>query len=538
MVQRAEIARRTVAVTPFEDLDNLSTTSDSAQSATGAFTTALTHATGIRLSSITAKIGENVDPWRPEDWKKIGETAGARMVLSGSVRQREGKQRIALHLIETATGSVLDTWLQDAESYSDIANGSALKISNILANTKTPSPGQSPTANDADVNANGETDNSSARSYYERGKEFYFRYNLADQARAIDSFRKAVEIDPNYARAHAMLATACQLRSVTDSYGRWLEQAEISAATALRISPMLPEAHLAKAGNFRYRGHVRASIDAYLTAYELDPANGRTAAQLGNVYDVLGRPDLAVLWFERATRRESRPIYADNLGDAWTDLGDYEKAEKAYNTAAVFRPDLPVGALGLSRLALFRGDFETARKECEEARVKYKGNPQPLIMEAVIEFFSRNFPAAEKLYREALAVDRVGGVDFAGSVRFLSALGFIRQSSGVAVEGKTLLEEARALDEKELSGAPGNSNRLYSLAADYAALGNGDAATASLDKAVAAGWIDYRSMMLDPRFDSIRNSEPFKDILTGLTNKVQEMRRPRPGRKLASNINN
>jgi hypothetical protein len=58
-----------------------------------------------------------------------------------------------------------------------------------------------------------------------------------------------------------------------------------------------------------------------------------------------------------------------------------------------------------------------------------------------------------------------------------------------------------------------------------------------LDKAIAAGWIDYRSMMLDPRFDSIRNDETFKDALNRLTSKVQEMRRPRPGRELATNPN-
>jgi hypothetical protein len=37
-------------------------------------------------------------------------------------------------------------------------------------------------------------------------------------------------------------------------------------------------------------------------------------------------------------------------------------------------------------------------------------------------------------------------------------------------------------------------------------------------------------MALDPRFDSIRNTQAFKDILTRLSNKVQEMRRQQPGR--------
>ena len=527
VVQNAELARHSVVVTPFEDLDDLSTTSPSAQSATGAFTATLKGTRGIQASSAPGKVAEDVDPWSAEDWKKIGETAGARFVLSGSVRKREGEPRVAVHLIETSSGSVKSTWLYDAESYSEIAKTSVAKIWSVLAAANF--------AADQDLNPLGETNNPSARSYYERGREFLFRYNLADQARAIDSFRKAIEIDPNYAQAHAMLATASQLRAITDPDPRWLEQAEAATATALRIAPMLPEAQLAHGGNLWQRGHVRASIDPYLTAYELDSASHRTAAKLGNVYDLLGRPDLAIIWFEKATRRDARPLYADNIGRAWADLGDYEKAEKAFKTAAVFRPDLPVGALGLGSLALFRGDYETARKECGAARTKYKDNPQPLIMAAVIEFFSRHFDAAEKLYREALASDHAGGVEFLGAVRYLSAIGFIQKFSGAHTkEGEALLEESRALDEKELLLAPENPARVYSLAVDHAALGNREAAITGLNNAIAAGWIDYRSMALDPRFDSIRDTQAFKDTLTRLTNKVQEMRRQQPGRKLAS----
>jgi tetratricopeptide (TPR) repeat protein len=519
---------------PFEDLDDLSTNSNSAQAATTALTTALTNAKGIRATSPAGKI-EDADPWSSQDWKKVGETTGTRFVLSGSVRKRDGKQRVALHLIDTATGSVATTWLQDAESYPDITKASVTKIWNVLGNS---TPTKSRVGIDGTENAVGDTNNPSARSYYERGKEFLFRYNLVDQLRAIESFRKAVEIDPNYAQAHAMLATACQLRSTTDPDSRWLNEGESAAAAALRLAPMLPEAHLATADSLRHRGKLRASIDSYLIAYELGPASGRAAAKLGNAYGFTGRPDLAIFWFEKATRRESQPVYADNLGGAWTDLGDYENAQKAYETAAVFRPDLPVGALGLSTLALFRGDYDDARKKCEEARIKYNDNPQPLMMAALIEFFSRHFNEAEKLYREASMSDRTGGVDFTGSVRYLSALGLIQKlSSPHSKQGQALLEEARALDERELALAPENPDRLYSLAANHASLGKGDAAIAVLNEAIAAGWIDHRSMELDPRFDSIRSTQAFKDTLTRLTNKVEEMRRHLPGRKLAPHIN-
>src|SRR5205814_10709875 len=119
------------------------------------------------------------------------------------------------------------------------------------------------------------------------------------------------------------------------------------------------------------------------------------------------------------------------------------------------------------------------------------------------------------------------------SVRFLSALGFIQQATGSETAGKALLEEARALDESELSRAPRNPRCLYSLAASCVALGSPEQGKSNLEKAIAGGWIDYRSIELDPRFDSIRDFGAFQEILDRLKRNVETMRRRLPARELA-----
>ena len=527
LMRQAELAERSIVVVPFEDLDELSNISAPARAATEALFSAAVARENKDPLKIRVASGitiDNTDPWRVEDWRRIGETSNTRFVLTGSIRQRGGKQRATFHLIKTETGAVLNTWFMDVDSFSDSAKDSLLQIEGFLAAKR--ELGNNPTSI-------GDTHDSVARSYYERGKEFFFRYNLTDQQRGIESFRKAVQLDPDYAQAHAMLATACQARSVFDPQGNWLHEAEIAAETALRIAPKLSEAHRAHAGTLRFKGLIHESIDDYLTAYELDPANGRAAAILGDVYNSVGRLDLAILWFERAMRRETRPVYADNLGDAYSDLGEYQKAEEAFHTAAVFRPDLPVGILGLTRLALLRGDFENARRECETALGRYRENPEPLITLALIEFFSRNFSKAETLFREAMATDRLGGLDFRSSVRFVSALGFIEKTIGSRVTGNQLLEEARAMDEDELTTAPDNPRRLYSLAANWAAAGDTEKANVTIEKAIAAGWIDYRSMELDPRFDSIRTSTVFQESVTEVKRQVERMRGRLPAKDLA-----
>jgi serine/threonine protein kinase/tetratricopeptide (TPR) repeat protein len=540
IVQNAELARHSIVVMPFEDLDELSTNSDSAKAVTNVLNAALRQTRGIRLSNSEKK---DVDPWSADDWKKIGESAGARMILSGTVRQREDKKRIALHLLNSASGSSVSTWLLDIDSLADFERTSIAKISGELGVTPRSACSASIMAFEGDASSIGDTNNPTARYYCDLGKKWLFQYNLKDVDRAIGAFQEAIRRDPNYALAHGLLGSACQARAQTDNSRDWRSEAQVATTTAFRLAPLLPEAYRAQAGTFRRYGKLRAALDPCLTAYELDPSSSRTAMILGDGYELIGRPDLAIDWYERATRREKKqdemqPVFADNLGNAWADLGDYEKAEMAYRAAIDFKPDLPVGLLGLSAVALYRGDENTARQECNNARLQFKDNPQPLMMAAIIEFFSRHFEAAESLYRQAATSNRSGGADFMGSVRFISALGTIQRLSPVrAKEGRLLLEEARSLDERELAAAPDNPQLLYSLAANQAALGDEGAALRSLRNAISAGWIDYQATRRDPRFDSMRHTNAFNDILARLTNRVEEMRRQLPSRLLAFNIN-
>jgi serine/threonine protein kinase/Tfp pilus assembly protein PilF len=524
IVKRAEMARRSVVVIPFDDLEEVSTTSYRAQSVTKDFVKLLSDTKAVQVSFASREEAHDFDPTQPDDWKRIGKHWDVRMVLSGSVRQREGGQRVTLRAIETATGSTVKTWFCEIEDSGSLS-GPVGDLVQLLGSSNT-----------EQTTSLGGTTKPEARALYEKGKDLFFRYNLADQYRAIEAFRKATTIDPSYALAQAMLASACQLRSVTDSDARWLEEAEKAATEALHIAPTLPEAHRANGGNLRYRGKLRDSIDSYLTAYELDPSNARAAATLGDIFGECGRPDIAILWFERATARDVRPIYADNIGDAWVELGDYDKAEDAYRTAAVFRPDLPVGSLGLARLALLRGDYAVARAECDKARAQYKDNPQPLIMAALIEFFDRRYRVANDLYRVASERDREGGIDFPGSVRFSSAIGFVERLAG-AGDGEQRLREALAVDQKELALTPQNPRRLYSLAANLSAIGDSVSALSTLESAVVAGWLDYRSLELDPRFDPLRDDEHFRRLCLFLRQKVDEMRHRLTQRSLLSTHN-
>ena len=525
IVQEAEIAQHTITVTPLEDLSELSDSSSAATAFLNALTATLRTANGVYLRPL-ARMPSDGDPWSPEDWKQIGQASRARFILNGSIRPRQGRLRVVLRVIDAETGKTMRTWLSDADSSSsDIAGRLAGQISDVMTNVQRKLPDTDGTVLvvNGDANANGGTANAEARSYYERGKELYQRNNFPDLLRAIDSFRKSIEIDPVYAQPHAMLGTTYGLMALEP--GRdWLAQADEEMATALKLAPMLPESRLAHGEILARHGQLQESRNECLTAHELDPVTARIAGKVGDAFYRTGRPDMAIRWYQKASRRDLRPIYGDNLGDAWMDLGEFAKAEAAYKVAAVFRPDLPAAAAGFTRLALLRGNYEEAHRQSERARAEFRGNPQPIMTAGLVEFFTRHFNAAEQLFREASAFGRNRGVDFPGCVRFTSALGFIRQLSREHIsEGVALLEESLAADKKETASAPENPRSWYSLAADESALGNMGPALAALERSIEAGWIDYRSMNLDPRFDSIRATPRFQRATARLEQAVGKM---------------
>jgi tetratricopeptide (TPR) repeat protein len=158
-------------------------------------------------------------------------------------------------------------------------------------------------------------------------------------------------------------------------------------------------------------------------------------------------------------------------------------------------------------------------------------------MLAILKLFGRDFTAAQADYQQLVETDRHGGANFYCCIGNLSALGFLRMQAGDTHEGEQLLAEAQKNQTNALSKAPTNREILYDLAASYAAGGNRKESFDLLDRALVAGWIDYRALSLDPRFDSIRSDQRFITMLNSLAQKVADLRTGKqPVGELAQNI--
>ena len=104
-------------------------------------------------------------------------------------------------------------------------------------------------------------------------------------------------------------------------------------------------------------------------------------------------------------------------------------------------------------------------------------------------------------------------------------------------KGRQLLEEARQSEASILQKSPEDPGALYRLAAIEASLRERDRAMDHLKKAVHAGCIEYRSLRVDPRFDSLQSERQFSELLDQMTAKVTVLREHMPA-ELVQSTNN
>jgi tetratricopeptide (TPR) repeat protein len=188
------------------------------------------------------------------------------------------------------------------------------------------------------------------------------------------------------------------------------------------------------------------------------------------------------------------------------------------------RPDTFQGLLGISHIRLLEANFEEARRICRTAGDNRKDLNDADRLAAQIEFFARNFAAAEQIYSKLETSDADGGGSFYGAITYHSALGRIKQALGDIKGANAILKDTLAKEAAVVAREPENSEAAYGLAAVEASLGLLDASFRHLHQAVALGWIDYRSLNLDPRFDSLRLNPELQTIVTEVSAKVAGMR--------------
>ena len=293
----------------------------------------------------------------------------------------------------------------------------------------------------------------------------------------------------------------------------------------MELQPDSVDAHRALAGVYYQEGKFHEALEQQMRAVEIGGVDERIPLFVAMTLDALGRPDRALSWYQISSKRQEHPGETQpGIGDRWAELGDDERAFQAYDHAIELQPGSPRGAVGKAHLYLLRSEFDAAR-EIYRTSFRNLNDPGEMVqIAAQVEFFARNYESAAELYSKLLKSDAKGGGYFYGSITYESALGRIKQWQGADEEAAQLLADCLATEIAAVNLQPQNPDAVYRLAAVEACLNQTSAALQHLSQAIALGWLDYRSLQRDPRFDSLRTNPELDTLIDGLSAKVAELR--------------
>ena len=523
---RTEIlASHRVAILPFLDLDDATFDSNLTGIVAGALQARMATIGPGMIIRLEKPFANWTGTGTSTEVRLAGQKTNCRAVLVGMFRRLGGRTRLSLHLIGENGTDNLQNWTLEIPKLESAK--AALIARDVGRSIYTALDGKA---------AGGERSldpamvDATARRYLNAGRALLDRRTIPDMDRTITCFENAVRAAPKSVLARSYLAQAYMGRNFLAADPVYIERAYRVTKEALEISPEDPSAHRALCALDTFTGHFDEALDHGLRALELGDSTERALGQIAYIWEELGRPDKAIRWFGKARMNETQAAdYEALVGDAWMLLTEDDKAREAYNASSNFRPDLPEGWLGLCHLKLLHSDFEQARALFNARAAEYSAFHTTKPLQAQIEFFARNFPEAERLYDEILRADPRGvGAQQYGAISTMSALARLKMINSHPQEAGQLIKQCIASDQTELEKSPRHPEVLYRLAADEAIRGNAALSLTYLRTSIGAGYIDYRSTRLDPRFDAVAATPAFQQILSELAAHVAALGRPSP----------
>jgi len=257
----AQSAAKSVAVLPFE---NLSTDPENDYLAQGIAEEIINALSKVRTLRVAPRVTSFAMKGKHDDIQEIGRRLKVSTVLNGSLRKSGNRIRVSAELVNVSDGSQLwaeryDREMEDVFAIQDDISESivhALRV--ILADSER----KAIKARTRDVRA---------YEYYLRGRQ-YVDFRRKSLEYALEMFRRAVEIDPEYASAYAGIADCSStLYLAIEADERFLRDAEAASLRAIQLAPDLAEAHLARGNVYTcYKDYVNGDRE-FETAMRLDP---------------------------------------------------------------------------------------------------------------------------------------------------------------------------------------------------------------------------------------------------------------------------
>jgi serine/threonine protein kinase/Tfp pilus assembly protein PilF len=256
----------------------------------------------------------------------IAQALGVDAVIEGSVQRSGGRVRVTAKLVPATTDAAI--WSRNYErEVSDI-----LKLQSDVAQAIAAEVRVQLTPDEQNRLASARPIDPKAHEAYLLGRYHLAKLNESDLSRAVDYFKEAIRIEPDFAAAYAGLSRAWSERGIWGgkSYIEVETPAREAARKALQIDPANSSAHTSMCMILiNYDFNYSAAEEQVRRAIEIDPGSAEAHVAYGWLLQVLGRYEEVLEQMEKAEQLDpaSSQIQGD-FGRMLYRARKYDEAEK------------------------------------------------------------------------------------------------------------------------------------------------------------------------------------------------------------------
>ena len=420
----------------------------------------------VRPSSVIAKYqGKDIDP------RDAGRELKVHAVLSAGFISAGEKMRVTAQLVDVTSGDILWSDRVDAKGEDILAlqdmisqhilNGLRFKLSD----------------EEQEVLGRRPTENAEAYEEYLRGRDNFGRFifrtvSAEDCDAAIENFKEAIELDPEFALAHSGLG-ACFANRVMKGIGDADDYslAEKSFDRAFKYDPLVSEARVLMVMIYLARDDKETARSEVKTLRKEFPNEAPIYFIKGMMHRLDGEYEESLKSFQKLSRLDpaAQAVSSYNRARIFTYRGQYNRALEELDKGVKAEPDHPMLKIFRSHALFHRGDVDEA-------------------IELISSVLDKN--------------PRMDGI------RPMYAI-YLAAQNRVDEAHEQISEEAKSLSKAD-------HDMAYWLGSSFALLGETDEAIEWLKCAIKLGNENKPWFENDKTLDSLRNDERFKEMVKAL----------------------
>jgi TolB-like protein/Flp pilus assembly protein TadD/tRNA A-37 threonylcarbamoyl transferase component Bud32 len=323
---------RSIAVLPFV---NLSADQEADYFADGVAEEILSALTRVQQLQVAARSSAFAFKGKSEDIGEIGRKLKVATVLEGSVRKIGNRLRVTAQLVDVGSGYHLWSERYDREMADVFAIQDDI-AQNIVSALRLALTEQERRAIQSPVKVNVE-----AYEYYLRGRQLFHQFRQKSLDFALQMYARAIAIEPRFARAYAGIADChcrCALPEAAspgsdplyeshDPAASSLQQADAASRKAIELDPESAEAHASRGYALSLQGRFEEARQAFETAIHLAPKLFEAHYFFARACFLQGAREDAIRHFEDAARVRPEDFQSRSLlASVLNGLGRTEEA--------------------------------------------------------------------------------------------------------------------------------------------------------------------------------------------------------------------